>query len=73
MRKFAVNSRVKRFMKTFILTWFITLGIYVSIDVCWQLLEVVFYGSVRPDIADSIVGFILTVLIFDRLRIKINV
>ncbi|WP_304508935.1 hypothetical protein [Anaerotignum sp.] len=45
----------------------------MTIAIAWGFAETAMYGHTNPNDIDSIVTFILTVLIFDRLKIKINV
>lgn len=73
MNKTVTHEKLKSSFKRFLIIWFLTLGIYITITIIWGLAEMKIYGHTRPNDIDSIVTFILTVLIFDRLKIKINV
>ncbi len=73
LNKTTTRERIRSFLKRLFLVWFISLGIYMTIAIAWGFAETAMYGHTNPNDIDSIVTFILTVLIFDRLKIKINV
>lgn len=63
-----MKIKINRDYKEFIIDICVTLGIYQWITIIWQILEVTFDGWIQPSKTDSIIGFIITVLLWRLIR-----
>ena len=51
---------------------FIFTGIAILVTVLWQLLELVFYGEIKPNEVDTIIALFLTISIYTNCKIIMN-
>ena len=45
-------------------------GIYTFINIAWRILEIIEFGQVQPSISDTIIGALLTISLFEHLRLE---
>ena len=44
--------------------------IYIIVGVCWQVLELMILGHTNPNNVDTIIGLILTMSLYENLRMR---
>ncbi len=62
---------MKRENKLFIIRWLITWGIMLIVDSIWKLLELHYYGAIKPSNEDTIIGMLFMYSVYLNVKSRI--